>query len=377
MSIDSVPQGSGARPLLGDEIARLPDRPATEEVPDDVAALLAERRLHVAVPEGAADVGQLLREAEQGDEGWHVRLPPGAFLGRPGRTAERLERDEQDLPDQSQTEPHRPPWMPMSYQPRSVGQFAARPPLRSISGRTVQPYYGVFGPDDRQVYYPSAYPWGCIGRVFTWSNSPGTGGWSWSGSGVLVGSRTVLTAGHVCPWGSTNWAMLFEAGYWDGAPQSGPGGQSWVSDYRGWNTNDTVAAHDTAVLRLYDPIGPALGWLGTKVYDSSWDGGPYWTLAGYPGAIAGAERPSYQPLIPVNRDDDDGDAKEIKHQGDATAGDSGGPFFGYWDSAPYSVGVTSGGESVTSDGTVIEDFNVEAGGRYLVDLVTWAQANWT
>src|SRR5436305_5351499 len=35
--------------------------------------------------------------------------------------------------------------------------------------------------------------------------------------------------------------------------------------------------NDISVLRLYDPIGSWLGWMCTKVYDDSWEGGPYWT----------------------------------------------------------------------------------------------------
>jgi V8-like Glu-specific endopeptidase len=189
-----------------------------------------------------------------------------------------------------------------------------------------------------------------VGRIFTWNNWAAGGGWTWSGSGVLVGPRHVLTAGHVCPWNAGSWAMQFVPAYWDGAP----------------------------VLRLYDPIGSSLGWMGTKVYDSSWNNGNYWTLAGYPGAIAGAQRPSYQSGIAVLDSDSDGDAQELEHHGDATPGDSGGPFFGFWSGAPYAVGATSGGESITGTpfGWWNEDNNIEAGGRSLVDLVLWAQANW-
>ena len=172
--------------------------------------------------------------------------------------------------------------------------------------------------------------------------------------------------------------MHFIPGYWDGSPVEGPGAQSWVSDYRGWNTDDTVAAHDLAVLRLNDPIGSWLGWMGTKVYDSSWQGGQYWTLAGYPAAIAGGERPSYQSGIPVLDDDNDGDAKEIEHHGSATGGDSGGPFFGTWDDGPHAIGTTSGGETITGGlfGWGDEDNNIEAGGKDLVDLVSWSLTNW-
>ena len=41
------------------------------------------------------------------------------------------------------------------------------------------------------------------------------------------------------------------------------------------------------------------------------------------------------------------DSIEIEHHGDATGGDSGGPFFGFWSDGPYTVGVTSGGERIS------------------------------
>ena len=133
-----------------------------------------------------------------------------------------------------------------------------------------------------------------------------------------------------------------------------------------------------SVMRLYDPIGSSLGWMGTKTYDSGWNGGNYWTLAGYPGSIAGAERPSQQSGIPVLDTDGDGDAEEIEHHGSATPGDSGGPFFGFWSGAPYAVGTTSGGETRSGGflGIGNEDNNIEAGGSAMVDLVKWAHANW-
>ncbi len=369
---------SGKRPLLPDELAKLPDVPATIKPPKEIAARLTERRLYIAGLQGQPDAASLLRGARDGDSGLELVLPKGAFVGEPGRTGERLERTEHKLPNQSRTAPHRPDWVPQSYQARSASAMTARPPMRRIKGRDIEPYYGVYPPDLRQVFYPGQYPLRCVGRIFTWTNWAEGGSWTWWGSGVLVGPRQVLTAGHVCPWGSGSWAMHFIPGYWDGSPVEGPGAQSWVSDYRGWNTDDTVAAHDLAVLRLNDPIGSWLGWMGTKVYDSSWQGGQYWTLAGYPAAIAGGERPSYQSGIPVLDDDNDGDAKEIEHHGSATGGDSGGPFFGTWDDGPHAIGTTSGGETITGGlfGWGNEDNNIEAGGKDLVDLVSWSLTNW-
>ena len=364
-------------PLLPDELAVLAESPATEKVPEHIVTALATSRLYINATDEPESAKKVREDSSRGG-GWIVDLPPGALLGRPGRTGERISRAAQRLKKAIKTGGMRPEWAAQSYQPRIASDTFVRVPMQRVKGRRVEPFYGVYPPDDRVVYYPSVYPWRCIGRIFTWTNWAGGGGWTWSGSGVLVGPRHVLTAGHVCPWGSGSWAMQFVPSYWNGSPLLGPGAQSWTSDYRGWNTNDTVAAHDIAVLRLYDPIGSWLGWMGTKVYDSGWNGGPYWTLAGYPGAIAGAQRPSYQPGIQVLDTDGDGDAQEIEHHGDATAGDSGGPFFGFWNDGPYAVGTTSGGEAITGGifGWGNEDNNIEAGGQAMVDLVLWAQANW-
>lgn len=365
---------SAAPPLSVDELAVLDDVVAAERAPADVTSRLERPRLAVA------GTGKQLKpsRADGDDDVWELELPAGSFFGRPGRSGERLAYKSGRPAAAALTEPHKPAWASQAHQARAASASFRSEPLKRIDGRQIEPYYGVYGPDDRRVYYPSPYPWRCIGRIFTWTNWAGGGGWAWWGSGVLVGPRHVLTAGHVCPWGSGSWAMRFVPNYWNGAPVLGAGAQSWTSDYRGWNTSHTVAAHDMAVLRLYDPIGSWLGWMGTKTYDSGWNGGAYWTLAGYPAAVAGGERPSYQSGIPVLDDDNDGDAKELEHHGDATGGDSGGPFFGFWSDGPYTVGVTSGGERIygTPFGWWDEDNNIEAAGRAMVNLVRWAQTNW-
>lgn len=372
MSDSDYTEVTAEPPLSLDELAARPDEPATTGVPEDVAAVLTQQRLHIAGMADGPSPDSLMTKLEDDDEAdWELRLPKGAFLGRPGKGSARLIRAEQDLPDATSTEPSRPDWTGMSFQPRPASRFVRRQPMSRIDGRVVEPYYGVYGIDDRQVYYPSDYPWSLTGRVFTWTNWASGGSWDWWGSGVLVGPRHVATAGHVVPWGASSWAMLFVPSYWDGASVHGAGAQSYVSDFNGWDTNNSVAAHDLAVLRLYEPLGSSLGWMGTKVYDPGWQGGAYWTLTGYPAMVT-SERPSYQSSIPVLHHDDDGDAKELEHQGDATGGDSGGPFFGVWDDGPYSIGNTSGGE-IEAGG---EDNNVEAGGKAMVDLVQWALTNW-
>jgi V8-like Glu-specific endopeptidase len=231
-------------------------------IPEHVASALATPRLYI---DGHSEPGtaKALREGKSRNA-WSIDLPPGTLPGRPGITGERLVRSAHKLPDANHTEAMRPAWAAQSFQARRASEGFEHTVMQRIKGEQVQPYYGVYPPDDRQVSYPNTYPWRCIGRIFTWTNWAGGGGWTWWGSGVLVGPRHVLTAGHVCPWGASSWAMQFVPNYWNGAPLLGPGAQSWTSDYRGWNTNNTVAAHDLAVMRLYDPIGSWLGWIGTK-----------------------------------------------------------------------------------------------------------------
>jgi hypothetical protein len=187
----------------------------------------------------------------------------------------------------------------------------------------------------------------------------------------------VLTAGHVAPWGSQSWAMLFIPGYWDGASIFGVGATSYVSDYRGWNTGGGTA-HDSCVLRLYQPLGNQLGWMGSRTYDGDWEGGNYWALTGYPAAIAGANRPAYQTGVAVLDDDEDGDAQQLEHHGDSSPGESGGPMFGFWNDGPHAIGTTSGGETISGGflGIGNEDNNIAAGGNAMVDLVKWGLNNW-
>lgn len=371
------------RPLLLDEMAMQGDVAPSKEMPDTVARALADERIYIdgmsSEPRATRAAGAKGRSARSG---WELELPSGTRLGQAGLTGERLSRPASMKAaakgvDRTTT-PMRPAWEAQTFQPRIASESFRHTPMQRIDGRQVEPYYGVYGTDDRVVYYPSSYPWRCIGRIFTWTNWAGGGGWTWWGSGALVGPRHVLTAAHVCPWGSSSWAMRFVPSYWNGSPAAGAGAQSYASDYRGWNSGGNVAANDYAILRLYNPIGNSLGWLGTKTYSSSWNGGNYWNLAGYPAAVAGGERPSNQGGIPVLDNDNSGDSVEIEHHGDATGGDSGGPFFGFWTDGPYAVGVTSGGERIynTPFGWWDEDNNIEAGGGGMVNLVRWGLNNW-
>src|SRR5436190_608793 len=362
-------------PLSPDEYLMLNNTPAAQSLPKEIAAQAETRRAAIYAPGKDFDPGKVIKSREASGV-WEIELPLGSGLGLPGRKLQRMSPAEVTRGIKGKLsaigEPFRPPWIDFTPHPKTVTD--SRPFMRTLDGRLVEPHYGVFGSDDRVVYYPSGYPWTCIGRIFVW-NDFSKPNWSWYGSGVLIGGRVVLTAGHMVPWGSSNWAMQFIPAYYDGGSTLGAGVLSWVSDCHGYNTGNTVSAWDMAVCRLYTPLGNTYGYFGTKAYSSSWEGGNYWTLAGYPAAVAGGNRPSRQMWWPVLDDDTDGSADELEYQADATGGNSGGPAFGFWSGQPYAIATHSGGEKISFIWT-IEDNNIGAGGGALNSLVGWARSNW-
>jgi V8-like Glu-specific endopeptidase len=363
-------------PLSFEHTLKLKNEP-DKDLPEAIKRELSIPKIYLRGIADRRDLDDYLTSFEEIKATWSIKLPTGASVGLPGQTGERLDRASVALAEGSSTDPHRPAWSGISYQPRMAQPFS-HGRIRRIKGRIVEQFYGIYdNPDARQVFYPQDYPWRCTGRIFTYTSWP-TPNWSWLGSGVLIGPRHVLTAGHVAPWGSQTWAMLFVPAYWDGASVYGAGASSYVSDFRGWNTGGNVAANDISVLRLYEPLGNQLGWMGSRTYDGAWEGGNYWALTGYPGAIAGAQRPVYQSGVAVLDDDEDGNAQEIEHHGDSSPGESGGPMFGFWNDGPHAIGTTSGGETISGGflGIGDEDNNIAAGGNAMVDLVKWALSNW-
>ncbi len=373
-ALDSKP------PLGPDEYLSLNNEPAAQSMPKKLAAEVETRRvsIHVAGKPKGFDPRKIIKSRKTSGD-WEIELPSGSGVGLPGRKYGRMSPAavargiKRKMSAKDRSEPFRPSWIEYTPHPKAATQ--SKPLLRRIDGQKVEPHYGVFGPDDRQVYYPSGYPWNCVGKIFVWNDfsQPFP---AWSGSGVLIGGRVVLTAGHMAPWGSNNWAMQFIPAYYDGGSTLGAGVSSWVSDYWGYNTGNQVSAWDMLVLRLYTPLGNTYGYFGTKNYSSSWEGGNYWTLAGYPGAVAGGNRPSRQMWWPVLDDDSDGNAEEVEYEADATAGNSGGPVFGFWNGQPYAIATHSGGSKTTFLWWTIEDTNVGAGGGALNNLVAWARSNW-
>lgn len=368
------------RSLTLEEVAELPDVPATAEMPREIAEELAQPRVYISGVEEEPTGGGRLRRSEDGGGEWELRLPPGADLGRPGRDAMVHEASEQDLEKPPSTDAFRPAWIPLSYQASPASEFKFPPCLRSVDGYPVQPLF-VFPPDDRQVYRPDTYPWNCTGRVFVWENYIPNSGPDSYGSGALVGPRHVLTAKHVAPEpNAANWKMLFIPAFFDGASVYGPGAQSFASNFV--YLGGTGAAHDVAVLRLSDPLGTQLGWMDIfDYYSFSGQWGPasgLFVKTAYPADVAMGARPSKQENIQLVSAVPDGNSLEFRHQGDVEGGTSGSPLWNWFENppgvrTPKVEGVNSGAFADTKTG---EKYNVDAGGWPIQSIVDFARSFW-
>jgi V8-like Glu-specific endopeptidase len=378
--VDDGKTGRLKPPMTIEEIVARDNEPASAPVPSATAARLSTRKVFFTAARGAASRIQKAIRAAKTDEGSvAISLPAAVSPGLPGNHGSRVDlRSLYQLPGgEKDGGPSKPDWVPLVYHPK-LGARPQRKPLRRFDGRRVVPVNEsfIYGSDDRRVYYPQGYPWHCIGKVEVFPNADSEYSTSW-GSGVLIGDRLVLTAGHVPPENPPpgQWKMRFTAGLYNGSPVDGPGAISYVSDFNGYLGG--VSGVDYAVLRLYEPLGVDLGYFGWKTYSSDWNGGDYWWLAGYPFDIAGAQSPSYQSGIAVLDEDSDNGGLEIEHQGDVASGDSGGPFWGFWGGEPYVVGTTSGHEVISGPSWVGgEDNNIAAGGGALSSLLNWGRTTW-
>lgn len=222
----------------------------------------------------------------------------------------------------------------------------------------------IFPPDNRMVFRDTNYPWCTCGRV----DSP-----LGQGSGVMVGPRHLLTVSHIIQWnadGSAGWVRFRPAYY---AP-SEPFGDAWaIRTYYKYKVNGPTidwveGMYDYVVCVLDRPIGNWTGWMGGKGYTDSWDGGAYWSHIGYPGDLTGGNRPTFEGSISLDGVWWEPDSHEaMSHRADVWPGQSGGPFFGWWNNLPYTVGVQSSQNSSE---------NNASGGQDLVDLILKARSEY-
>jgi hypothetical protein len=372
---------TSAAPMTGDQLLRLENVVKRQPVPKELQNLKSANSFASA---GQVSLEKMKLPAGSGLQAYHLGGGQKVMRGLPLTEFIRLKRSEIKVasPTLPLPPPRIPDWADVIYHPKMSPRIARRT-MRRANGNRVKPLWLFTG--NRQAFFPSGYPLQCIGKIFAW-NDPYSFNWSWTASGVLVGRNIVLTASHAVPWGANPAMMQFVPAYYNGTSTLGPDVASFVDAtsayYQEPDPNVDRPAWDYAVLRLIDPLGDSLGWFGYKTYDDHWNDGNYWTLVGYPGDIAGGEQPSSQSGISFHDDDSDGDALELEtDNGDATPGDSGGPFFGWWDGEfwPSVVGVCSAQEQEWPFPwfTGPEDNNVAGAGSPMADLIQWARNNWS
>jgi V8-like Glu-specific endopeptidase len=223
----------------------------------------------------------------------------------------------------------------------------------------------VFAPENRYTFNDTAFPWCTTGRVDT------AGGFA---SGVMIGPRHLLTVSHTIVWnsdGTAGW-VKFTPSYFDGSAPFGAAWGQWVyfeQKVVGPGIDNEEGRHDYVVVVLDRRMGDITGWMGSRTYSDSWDGGTYWSHIGYPGDLASGNRPSFEGSIALDGSSSDPEEHQnILHRGDVWPGQSGGPFFGWWSGEPWPRAVSVQSWQNPSD-------NGSSGGSHLVDLVIRARAD--
>jgi V8-like Glu-specific endopeptidase len=234
---------------------------------------------------------------------------------------------------------HKPEWLSSSFKPKRTR--GAPPPIVKHKGEQLEPMI-VWGGDDRVKYNDTSYPWGCVCKI--------TNAFGKSGSGVLIGPRHVLTASHVVAW-STDVAEKIQV-HLVGSSASATAFCTIAYAFTQIEGDPTVTTldDDYAVLVLNARLGDRFGWMGTKLYDSGWDGDNVWSSIGYSGDT-GFSDPLFQRGKNMDEDEWDlGSGRAMTTSADMMKGQSGSPMFGFWNNVPYVVAVMSSYGQVWASG---------------------------
>jgi len=360
-----------ARPFLLEELVEQlkPREPSKspEELPIELSVMLAA----TGPPQVDLSVAKV-RDRIEG-QAYEVKLSiRGATLGKhalPPMIEARKFEPEKDIRQRQDEWPdfegYLPDHLPLRPLPRHLLPELMVPPRVASAPlpdrpRDVHQATTIFPPENRYIFNDTSFPWCTVGRVDT----PGG-----QASGVMVGPRHMLTCSHVIQWlpGNTAGWVKFTPAYFDG---SAPFGVAWGTmiyweelKVFGPSINRTEGQHDYVAVVLNTRIGELTGWMGSRSWSDDWDGGAYWSHIGYPGDLAGGQRPSFQGSIALDGSFWDREVHtRIFHQGDIWPGQSGGPFFGWWAGEPWPrVVADQSGQS--------SDENSASGGAHMIDCI--------
>jgi hypothetical protein len=354
----TTPTTAPAPGLTLEEMRAAAPIPATATMPPDIAALIKpDSGIYIRsnyTPNTAFQVGEPPGAAAD----WRVLESDGQIRSTiPGleRTELKFDPDAASPDDDVHIEGYRPPWVEQRYLP----ELAPYPLAAQQTGLAEdRMFLEAFAAEAER--FP--YPWRTIGKVYT----PTAGG-----TGYLVGPNLVLTAGHVMPWDQANWWVQFIPAYRNDDPNPTPFGWSYVSEFRGYRPQGgSPFGYDYALCRLYQPLGNALGWMGTRSAGDSDIESRSYTSSGYPDSFGG--RPAVNFALGIRDIDNDSPGREYETVHHVSHGWSGGPLWYFAGTDPYAIGVTSGYEKDGFDPTR----DVYAGSSAMTDLVRFGLDNW-
>jgi V8-like Glu-specific endopeptidase len=266
-----------------------------------------------------------------------------------------------------------PDHLPLRLRPAKLDRrFATTKKIDALALRDPKQRWAttVFAPDSRYTFNDTSFPWCTTGRVETSS-----GGWA---SGVMVGPRHLLTCSHAVQWINppnpyvAGW-IKFTPSYFDGSAPFGVAWGThiyWQQQVSGPTIDGTEARNDYVLVVLDRRMGNLTGWMGSRTYSDSWDGGNYWSHIGYPGDLASGTRPSFQNNFSLDGDNSQPASNQaMYHKADVWPGQSGGPFFGWWSGEPWPRVVAD--QSWHNNST-----NGASGGSNMVDLVIRGRNDW-
>ena len=268
----------------------------------------------------------------------------------------------------------KPSHLSLKSMPAKLSKSLAKPfwiPGKVRKGKNIAEPTTVFNPDTRYTFSDTSFPWCTCGKVET------AAGW---GSGVMIGPRHVMTASHVVNWGSgssVGW-LRFTPLYFDG---SAPFGVAFATRVYYWlradgsdGLNLSEGAFDYVVCTLDWRMGNVTGWMGSRAYSRSWNGGAFWAHIGYPQDMAAGERPAFIGNGVIDDTDTASTSGRssfrMEHRIDVIPGQSGGPYFGWWsgEAWPRVVGIQSGQNLGGVGGP-----NTSGGGNPLSELINFAR----
>src|SRR5262245_23163861 len=155
-------------PLTSEELAARPNVPPTSPVPEEIRALAKQVDVHISTIREEAETVPTVRQTSTDKRVWAIQATKDVTFGLLPRAVQLVEPNEIANLAAEDPKPNRPQWAELAFRP-TPAHLSLRRMLRSVSGQPITPHW-VFPPENRQVYYPSGYPWQCIGKVFIWTN---------------------------------------------------------------------------------------------------------------------------------------------------------------------------------------------------------------